>query len=74
MHHALGDEEHRFLGLASKPKSIVSLGLASKPVVTVLMVWPQNHSHGFPCLVLKTDHCDLAHKINVTVSWFGLQN
>jgi hypothetical protein len=27
---------------------MVSPGLASKPVATVLLVWPQNHSVGFP--------------------------
>jgi hypothetical protein len=35
LHHAQGDEEHEFLGLASKPSSTVSPGLASKLVVTV---------------------------------------
>jgi hypothetical protein len=59
LHRARGDEEHGFLGLASKPRSTVSLGLASKLVVTVLMVWPQNHSLGFPGLELKTDSCGL---------------
>jgi hypothetical protein len=56
LHHAQGDEEHVFLGLASKPRSafplglaskpmaMISPGLASKPVVMVLVVWPQNHS------------------------------
>jgi hypothetical protein len=42
LHRAQGDEEHRFLGLASKPRSTVSLGLASKPVAS-----------GFPILVSK---------------------
>jgi hypothetical protein len=66
LHRAQGDEEHGFLGLASKPRSMVSPGLASKPVATVspslaskplatvLVVWPQNHSLGFPGLGLKT--------------------
>jgi hypothetical protein len=54
LHHAQGDEECWFLGLASKPRLIVSLGLASKPAATVLVVWPQNHSFGFPSLGLKT--------------------
>jgi hypothetical protein len=49
-----GDEERRFLGLASKPRSTVSPDLASKLVATVLIVWPQNHSLGFPSLGLKT--------------------
>jgi hypothetical protein len=38
LHRAQGDEERRFLGLASKPRSMVSPGLASKPVATVLVV------------------------------------
>jgi hypothetical protein len=38
LHHAQGDEEHRFLGSASKPRSIVSPSLASKLVATVLVV------------------------------------
>jgi hypothetical protein len=62
MHHAQGNEEHGFLGLASKPRlvfptglvskpvAMISPDLASKPVVTVLVVWPQNHSLGFPSL------------------------
>jgi hypothetical protein len=54
LQHAQGDEEHVFLGLASKPKSAVSPGLASKPVATILVVWHQNHSLGFPGLGLKT--------------------
>jgi hypothetical protein len=43
LHHAQEDEEHGFLGLASKPRSMVSSGLASKLVATILMVWSQNH-------------------------------
>jgi hypothetical protein len=35
---AQGDEEHKFLSLASKPRSTISHGLASKPVGTVLVV------------------------------------
>jgi hypothetical protein len=35
IHRAQGDEECKFLGLASKPRSTVSPGLASKPVATV---------------------------------------
>jgi hypothetical protein len=38
LHHTQGDEEHGFLGLASKPWSTVSPGLASKLVATVLVV------------------------------------
>jgi hypothetical protein len=59
LHHAQGDEERRFVGLASKPRSTVSPSLASKPVATVLMVWHQNHSLRFPDLGLKTDSCNL---------------
>jgi hypothetical protein len=53
LHHIQVDEESGFVGSASKPRSTVSPGLASKPVATVLMVWPQNHSLGFPSLGLK---------------------
>jgi hypothetical protein len=35
---AQGDEEHGILSLASKPRSTVSPGLASKLVATVLVV------------------------------------
>jgi hypothetical protein len=71
LHHAQGDEEHEFLGLASKPRSTVSPGLASKPVATVspglaskpvamvVVVWPQNHSLRFPSLGLKAGSCSL---------------
>jgi hypothetical protein len=38
LHCAQGDEEHMFLGLASKSRSTVSHGLTSKPVATVLVV------------------------------------
>jgi hypothetical protein len=47
LHYAQGDEERGFLGLASKPRSMVSPSLASKMVATVLVVWPQNHLLGF---------------------------
>jgi hypothetical protein len=53
LHHAQGDEEHEFLGSDLKPRSMVSPGLASKLVATVLVVWPQNHSLGFPSLGSK---------------------
>jgi hypothetical protein len=71
LHHAQGDEKRKFFSLASKPRSTVSPSLASKPVATVspglaskpvamvLVVWPQNHSLGFPSLGLKTGSCDL---------------
>jgi hypothetical protein len=54
LHYAQGDEEHRFLGLASKPWSMVSTcltfktggysscGLASKPLARVSQFGPQN--------------------------------
>jgi hypothetical protein len=53
-HRAQGDEERGFLGLASKPRSTVSPGLASKPVDIVLVVWLRNHSLRFSSLSLKT--------------------
>jgi hypothetical protein len=59
LHCAQGDEERGFLGLASKPRSMVSPGLASNPVATVLVVLPQNHSLRFPGLGLKTGSCSL---------------
>jgi hypothetical protein len=48
-----------FLGLATKLRSTVSPGLASKPVAMVLVVWPQNHLLRFPGLGLKTVSCSL---------------
>jgi hypothetical protein len=48
LYRAQGDEESGFLSSASKPRSTVSPDLASKPVATVLVVWRQNHSIGFP--------------------------
>jgi hypothetical protein len=59
LHRAQGDEEHGFLGLASKPRSTISPSLASKPVDAVLVVWPQNHSLGFPGLGIKIGSCGL---------------
>jgi hypothetical protein len=59
LHRSQGDEECEFLGSASKPRSTVSPGLASKPVVTVLVVWHQNRSFGFPCLGIKIGSCGL---------------
>jgi hypothetical protein len=53
LHRAQGDEERRFLTLVAKPRSTVSPGSASKPMAKILVVWPQNHSHGFPGLDLK---------------------
>jgi hypothetical protein len=59
LHLRQGDEEHEFHGLASKPGSTVSPCLASKPMATILIIWPQNHSLGFLCLGLKTNSCGL---------------
>jgi hypothetical protein len=43
LQRAQGEKERGFLlGLASKPRSVISHGLASKLVATVLVVWPQN--------------------------------
>jgi hypothetical protein len=39
LHRARGDEEHEFLGWASKSRSIIFSGLASKPVATGYPVW-----------------------------------
>jgi hypothetical protein len=39
LHHAQGDKECGFLSLASKTRSTVSPGLASKPVATSFSVW-----------------------------------
>jgi hypothetical protein len=66
-----------FLGLASKPRSMVSPDLVSKPVAMVLMVWPQNHSLGFSDLGLKIGSCGLViwpTKSPLWFFWFGLQN
>jgi hypothetical protein len=54
-----GDEDHGFLGVASKPRSTVSPGLASKPMATILVVWLQNHLLGFPSLSLKISSCSV---------------
>jgi hypothetical protein len=70
LHHAIGDEEHEFLSLTSKLRSTVSLGLTSKPVATTLVVWPQNHSLGFPGLGLKTSSCDLVIWPTKSPRWF----
>jgi hypothetical protein len=51
--------EQGFFCLASKQRSTISPGLASKLVATVLVVWPQNQSLGFFGLGLKTDSCGL---------------
>jgi hypothetical protein len=59
LHHAQGDKERRFFGLASKPRSKISPSLASKLVATVLMFWRQNPSPGFPDLALNIGSCGL---------------
>jgi hypothetical protein len=59
LHRAQRDEERGFLGSISKPRLTVSPHLASKPAAMVPMVWPQNHSLGFPYLGLKTNSCGL---------------
>jgi hypothetical protein len=77
LHRAQGDKEHSFLSLASKPRSTISPCLASNPVATVLVIWPQNHSLGFFWIVPQNWQLrfgELAHKIITTVSWFSPQN
>jgi hypothetical protein len=59
LYRAQGYEKCGFLSLASNPRSMVSPGLASKPVATVLVVWPQNHLLRFSSLGLKTGNCSL---------------
>jgi hypothetical protein len=70
LHHSQGDKERGFLGLASKPRSTVSLGLASKLVATVLVVWPQNHSLGFSGLGSKTGSYGLVIWRTKSPRWF----
>jgi hypothetical protein len=48
------DKEREFLGLVLKPRLTVSPDLASKPVATILVVWPQNTRSGFPVLASKS--------------------
>jgi hypothetical protein len=38
LHRVQGDEEHKFFTLASKPRSTISPGLASKPVAMSFLV------------------------------------
>jgi hypothetical protein len=59
IHRTQEDEERGFLGSALKRMSMVSPGLVSKPVATVHVVWPQNHSLRFLGLSLKIDSCNL---------------
>jgi hypothetical protein len=70
LHHAQGDEESGFLGSTSKPRSMVSPGLASKRMATVLVVWLQNHSLRFPGLGLKTGSCGLVIEPTKSPRWF----
>jgi hypothetical protein len=59
LHRAQGDNGRGFLSLASKSRSTVSPGLASKPVAMVLVVWTQNPSLSFFGLGVKTGSCSL---------------
>jgi hypothetical protein len=65
LYRAQGDEEYKFLGLASKPRLMVSPDLALKPVASCFPVWAQIRQ-------LRVD--DLGLKITATVSWFVPQN
>jgi hypothetical protein len=56
LHHAQGAHVSWF-NLKTKVDDF--FGLASKPVATILIVWPQNHLLGFTGLGLKTDNCGL---------------
>jgi hypothetical protein len=47
----------QWFGLKTTRK--ISPTLASKPVVMVFLVWPQNQERRFPDLGLKTDSCGL---------------
>jgi hypothetical protein len=70
LHSAQGDEERGFLGLASKPRLTVSLDLTTKPVATILVVWPHNNSLCFPGLCLKTSSCSLVISPTKSLWWF----
>jgi hypothetical protein len=65
LHRAQGDEERGFLGLASKPRSIVSPDLASKLVDSSFLIWASNWQLRFG---------DFGIKITSMVSWFLPQN
>jgi hypothetical protein len=79
LHQAQGDDERGFLGLASKPRSTVSHGLALKPVTFSffglglktgscgLVIWPIKSPRRFLGLCLKNKLatvCRLCHKTN----------
>jgi hypothetical protein len=59
LYRAQGDEEHEFLSLASKSRSMVSPDLASKPLAQFSRFGPQNRQLWFG---------DLAHKITTMIS------
>jgi hypothetical protein len=59
LHHAQKEEEHVFLGSASKSRLTASPSLTLKPMTMVPVVWPQNHLLRFPGLCLKIGSCDL---------------
>jgi hypothetical protein len=77
LHRARGDEEHEFLGCASKPRSTVCVWfdikitrtvfscLTSKPVARIFRFGPQNRQLWFG---------ELGLKITTMVSWFVQQN
>jgi hypothetical protein len=60
LHRACGDEEHGFLGWASRPRATVFSDLSSKPVVTVFS--------GLASKPVATVSPNLASKPMVTVS------
>jgi hypothetical protein len=70
LHHAQGDEEHGFLGLASKPSSTVSPGLASKPVVTVCQRFGLKTTVTVSWLGLRTKVDDLVIWASKSPRWF----
>jgi hypothetical protein len=53
LHRAQGDEEHRFLASASKPRLMVSPSLASKPVAMVLVFCLKTTGSNFPVWASK---------------------
>jgi hypothetical protein len=53
LHHAQGDEERGFLGLALKPRSTVSPSLGLKIGSCGLVIWPTKSTRWFPGLGLK---------------------
>jgi hypothetical protein len=65
LYHARGDEERGFLGLASKPRSMVCQWFGLKTTRAGFPVWASKLAARFGDLVLK---------ITTTVSWFGPQN